>query len=160
MTHRLTLMRHGQAQTEGPNGDAARTLEEWGVREVLASALRLVALKFSPPLILTSSAIRASQTAHNLCMQWVDCKVKTESRLYLATPKILLEVIAEQHFIKQHLLIVGHNPGLSELAKQLSEPSSATSQNFKVLNTAEWYTAEFEILSWYELFARTKAQQI
>ena len=60
---RLTLLRHGQAEAEGAQGDAERALTRRGDQEAWSSAARLAALDLIPQRILASVAIRTRQTA-------------------------------------------------------------------------------------------------
>jgi phosphohistidine phosphatase len=73
-------------------------------------------------------------------------KVSQDERLYLAQPKDLLKVVRELGGDAPHLMIVGHNPGISEFADRLSAERS-----LDTMPTCAVYTLEFELARWSEL---------
>jgi phosphohistidine phosphatase len=73
-------------------------------------------------------------------------KVTPDERLYLAGPKELLAVVRELGGTSKHLMLVGHNPGLTEFADTLSSERSIDN-----LPTCAVYTLEFAIKNWSEL---------
>jgi phosphohistidine phosphatase len=122
---RLTLVRHGQAEWQAAAlADFDRPLTRRGRAEAASTARRLRAREDEPPpgLLLTSPAVRARQTAEILAQE-LDLParaVKTVDALYLAPPAEIRAAIAATGGRVGHLLIVGHNPGLSELARELA----------------------------------------
>ncbi len=72
--------------------------------------------------ILCSSALRARQTLAGLEQGLGSQASCTEfmKRLYLASPQRLYEIISEQDDAYQDLALIGHNPGMEELAERLS----------------------------------------
>jgi phosphohistidine phosphatase len=74
-----------------------------------------------PSLILSSPATRALQTAELVAsaLGYAREEIALEPRLYLAEPATLIAVIAGQSAETETLLVVGHNPGLTDLAHQL-----------------------------------------
>ena len=75
-----------------------------------------------PSLIASSPAIRAWTTARVIATQMsypVEFLMR-ENNLYLASLSDLIDIVAEQDEGFQSLLIVGHNPGLTDLANFLS----------------------------------------
>jgi phosphohistidine phosphatase len=141
---RLTLLRHGQAEAEGAQGDAERALTRRGDQEAWSSAARLAALDLIPQRILASTAIRTRQTAQIAQSSFglPSAALTLEPRLYLADAFTLLEAIAGVSAELDHLLVVGHNPGLSELVHLLAPRSS-----FGSLETGAWATLEIQSLS-------------
>src|SRR5690606_6339952 len=74
-----------------------------------------------PSLIMSSPAVRAWATA-KLVARAISYPLEflhREERLYLAGLDQLLEVLAEQDAGFNSIVIVGHNPGLTELASYL-----------------------------------------
>ena len=69
-----------------------------------------------------------------------------DEELYLASPKQMLSVILAQDNATRHLVLVGHNPGISELADELSQE-----RRIEGMPTASVVTMEFDIDSWQEL---------
>jgi phosphohistidine phosphatase len=73
-------------------------------------------------------------------------KVQQDERLYLASPKDMLAVIRELGGRSRHLMVVGHNPGITELADRISAERSVDN-----LPTCAVYTLRFAIKDWSEL---------
>jgi phosphohistidine phosphatase len=119
---RLTLMRHGNAKWKDPEvTDFERPLNRRGSVEAEAMARRMAELKFVPALIIASPAQRTRQTADIVARELgvPFRQVRTDESLYLARADDMLKVIRATGPRVPHLMIVGHNPGLSRLADQL-----------------------------------------
>jgi phosphohistidine phosphatase len=119
---RLLLLRHAKAvPATDPLTDSARPLAERGLRDARRIGERLRQHEPRPTLILSSPATRALQTAELVAaaMDYAREEIALERRLYLAEPATLMTVIAGQSAATETLLVVGHNPGLTELAHQL-----------------------------------------
>lgn len=115
----LLLVRHAKTAPAGPGqSDHSRALEDVGVTDAgkLAHYLRKKGLM--PDQMLVSSANRTQTTAQILltamAQQPVDVVVSDE--LYLADQGFLQDLIQKTAGDIHTLMIVGHNPGLSELA--------------------------------------------
>ena len=118
---RLTLVRHARAVAARDSViDFDRVLSPEGVAEAKEMARRLATRAPRPDLVLSSTAARASHTAALFAQAWTEDPPRVEllSRLYLATPDILLEVV--QGIAAADVMIVGHNPGISELARRVA----------------------------------------
>jgi phosphohistidine phosphatase len=119
----LLLLRHAKAvPDEQALADIARPLAERGERDALRIGERLKLQYPSVGLILASPAARALHTAQIVAaaFDYPLGDIAVDPRLYLAVPATLLEVIAAQDAAIEHLLVVGHNPGLSELVHELT----------------------------------------
>jgi phosphohistidine phosphatase len=151
---RLTLLRHGHAEREGAQGDAERALTRRGEQEAWSSAARLAALGLAPQRILASAAVRTRQTASiaQASFGLPSTALSLEPRLYLADTFTLLEVIAGVDAEVDHLLVVGHNPGLSEMVHLL-----APRCRFDSLETGAWASLETPIKAWNALEAERAA---
>lgn len=119
---RLLLLRHAKAvpATE-PLVDIARPLADRGERDALRIGERMRQQRLRPALILTSPAARALRTAEFVArtLDYPRDDIALDRRLYLAEPDAIVEIIAAQDAAIETLLVVGHNPGLTELAHQL-----------------------------------------
>jgi phosphohistidine phosphatase len=118
----LLLLRHAKAvAAEQPLADSARLLAERGERDARRIGARLQQYQPPPSRILTSPAARALRTAQLVAIAFDQPleAIVLEPRLYLAEPPALRTVIAEQDAALESLLVVGHNPGLSELVHEL-----------------------------------------
>jgi phosphohistidine phosphatase len=119
---RLLLLRHAKAVPAAePLVDIARPLAERGERDAQRTGDRLRDHRLHPALILTSPAARALQTAQIVAsaMGYAPENIAIERGLYLAEPPTLIEIIGAQKAAIETLLVVGHNPGLSELVQRL-----------------------------------------
>ena len=119
---RLTLMRHANAKWKDREvADFERPLNRRGNSEAEAMGRRLAELDLVPDLILTSAATRTRQTADIVAKQLKIAarQVHSDESLYLAKAKDILLAIHATGPKVPHLLVVGHNPGISKLADQL-----------------------------------------
>ncbi len=75
-----------------------------------------------PQHIVTSPAQRARTTAMLLAetLGIAPSRVTDDRRIYVASPSALLALIHEWDKAWDHVMIVGHNPGIAELALLLS----------------------------------------
>ena len=117
----LILLRHASAETGEP--DRARSLSAQGRSECgrMAGALeRLVPGEFRPELLLCSPATRARETLERVGRAFAaDVKVEVDEAFYLASASQLVAKLRALAEPNPQVLLVGHNPGLSELLKWL-----------------------------------------
>jgi phosphohistidine phosphatase len=119
---RLLLLRHATAVPAAhPLTDSARPLAERGERDALRIGERLRQHGMLPALIVSSPAARALQTAELVAtaIGYRREEIALERRLYLAEPAALIAIISAQNAALETLLVVGHNPGLTDLAHRL-----------------------------------------
>lgn len=119
---RLLLLRHAKAvPAEEPLADIARPLAERGQRDARRIGERLREHGRLPDGIVASPAARALQTAQLVAaaLGSPPAEIGIDRRLYLAEPAALLDTIAAQDAAVETLLVVGHNPGLTELVHEL-----------------------------------------
>jgi phosphohistidine phosphatase len=119
---RLLLLRHAKAvPAKGPLADSARPLAERGERDARRIGERLREHRRHPKLIVASPAVRTLQTAQLVAaaLDYPLEEIALENRLYLAHPTAILDIIAAQSAAAETLLVVGHNPGVSELVLEL-----------------------------------------
>jgi phosphohistidine phosphatase len=119
----LTLVRHAHAKVEvRPVTDFERPLSRRGKAEAKHTAASLLAAELVPDLLITSPAKRTLQTAEILAraLQLPERRVRRAEALYLAEPDAILKVIHATGPRIGHLMIVGHNPGISAIAATLA----------------------------------------
>jgi phosphohistidine phosphatase len=146
---RLTLVRHAKSDWSLPGqADWDRALNKRGQRDAPEMARRLRARKLKPDLILTSPAVRALATATIMAreLKVPSSHVRPEERLYLATPADMLAVVRELGGTAKHLMVVGHNPGITDLANRLS-----AGERIDNMPTCAFFTGGFGIEDWSEL---------
>lgn len=120
----LTLLRH--AKSDYPLGvvDRDRPLNPRGRRDAPAVG-RLLAHGPRIDIALVSDAERAQQTWALAAPALPDVAVRTEPRLYHALAMDIVEVLSDLPEDVTHALVVGHNPGLEEVALMLARPDDS-----------------------------------
>jgi phosphohistidine phosphatase len=117
---RLMLLRHAKTERAQPGErDRDRKLTKRGRNDAPIIGAYMAHHGLVPDLALVSPAIRARETWALLS----DCfpkkpKAVSEERIYNAEPQKLMDLVAETERAKS-LVLVGHNPGLHDLAVQL-----------------------------------------
>jgi len=146
---RLTLVRHSKSDWSLPGQqDWDRALNKRGQRDAPEMARRLRARKLKPDAILTSPAVRALATATIMSreLKIAPSIVRQDERLYLAGPADMLTVIRELGGDARHLMVFGHNPGITEFANRLS-----AGDRIDNMPTTAVFTATFAVDDWSEL---------
>jgi phosphohistidine phosphatase len=126
--HQLILLRHAKASPETAGGsDHDRPLTESG-REAafrIGQAMRNAGL--APDVVLVSSALRTQQTLEALedAGVWEERpNIDTLLGLYMAGASQITDVLRGLNETVRSALIIGHNPGLQDLANSLAGPAS------------------------------------
>ena len=118
----LILLRHAKSSWKNAAlDDADRPLTERGERDAPRIGERLKVRGAQPTLLLTSPARRASRTAAIVgrALGIGQEQTRTVPELYLASPDEIRGVVAAQDDTYDCLLVVGHNPGMTELVNEL-----------------------------------------
>ena len=120
---RLILLRHGKAESVSTlGGDLERGLTDRGRRDAALMGRVLAENGFAPDLALVSSARRACETWEEAAPAFPTAVVEFSRGLYLASREHLMHTIDATGDTADCLLIVGHNPGLHELALGYASP--------------------------------------
>ncbi|MFZ9501733.1 MAG: SixA phosphatase family protein [Beijerinckiaceae bacterium] len=118
---RLILLRHAKAHRDDPAGDRARALTDRGRADAAAAGAWMRDHAIAPDVALVSDARRARETMERLLPALVrPPHMRVEPRLYLADPATLLRAIRATPADARVALVVGHNPGIAELALALA----------------------------------------
>jgi phosphohistidine phosphatase len=144
---RLTLLRHGEAQAlDSSPEDFERTLTRRGNIEAQEIAARIVTRGLIPDLILVSPAERAWSTAEIVAGECeLDPKqVQCARELYLATPEATWRLLARRDAAIRHILICGHNPGLSQVASRFGPSPQRRNLPTGGLVTAIWTHGDWD----------------
>ncbi|MFO7525967.1 MAG: histidine phosphatase family protein [Ignavibacteriaceae bacterium] len=114
----LFLIRHAKSSWKYTGlKDHDRPLNNRGIRDAPFMAKKILEKKLFPDLILSSSAVRAKNTA----LIFIDSlninssKLIIEEKLYEATYNEILEVMKKVEENINTLFVFGHNPGLTSL---------------------------------------------
>ena len=145
----LYVLRHAKAEdiaTAG--GDHERALKPRGREAAQLAGRHLTELKERPDLVLSSTALRAKETAE-LAKEaggW-NAPIEICPAIYEATAERLLEQLEKVEARIQRLLLVGHQPGLSLLIGSLTgnEPGFPTAALARI---------DLELERWSDVRAR------
>lgn len=144
---RLTLLRHAKSSWDDPSlDDFHRPLNSRGRRNAPEMGRRLRETGQVPDLLISSSAVRAITTARMAAreMGFAESRIIEERGLYHAGPGEILSIVQSLETHAAHLMLVGHNPGFTDLANRLS---TASIDN---LPTAALFCVELDIADWSE----------
>jgi phosphohistidine phosphatase len=119
---RLILLRHGKAEAEAASGrDFDRALTSRGARDTALVAAALAEAGFEPDLVLVSPAARAAQTWEAAAATFSAARVEPAAELYEIGPAEILALARARSGGRGTVMVVGHNPGLGQLAAWLAQ---------------------------------------
>ena len=136
---RLMLLRHAKTEHDAPSGqDHDRRLDDRGRLDAAAMGAWIGRHPPLPDAVLVSTAVRARQTWEIAEQAMQDAirkrgdtprdgwQMETLASIYGAEPAQLLQIIRTAEVTGPgHLLLVGHNPGIHELALMLTGSGEA-----------------------------------
>lgn len=147
---RLTLLRHAKSSWCDPDlADFDRPLNKRGRHDAPIMAKRLAKRGLRPDLLLTSPALRARLTVEAVAEQLAiaaDC-LSFDAGIYQADLSQLLALLQNLAEDRQDVLLVGHNPGLTDLINYL------VGSQLENLPTCGAYSVELQIPDWQKLTA-------
>src|SRR5205807_5049538 len=115
--HRLHLLRHAKAERDGSGGDKERRLTRRGRDDARLVGKTLLRAVGAIDLVLCSSAARTRETAELALARYEHPPpILYEDGLYLVGAGALLRRLRQLDESAGTVLVVGHNPGLQELA--------------------------------------------
>jgi phosphohistidine phosphatase len=145
---RIYLLRHAKSDWGDESlPDHDRPLNKRGRRSAAEIPETLARKGISPDRVLASTARRARETAEPLS-SGLDLRATEE--LYGATAGTLLGQLQAQPDDVGSVLLVGHNPGMEELAGLLARTADATKVDGG-MRTATLIAFEADVASWSEL---------
>jgi phosphohistidine phosphatase len=117
----LYLLRHAKSSWDNPgSSDRDRPLSPRGRRAAKRIGQYVHAEAIRPELVLCSPAVRARQTLARVRRGLGDPKVSFDETLYAADGDRLLERLRAVPADIGSVLVVGHDPGLHDLALELA----------------------------------------
>lgn len=143
---RLLVVRHSKAE-EGASDDHGRSLTDAGRQNAYQLGIKINAIPFHPDLALISTARRAQQTMDEIkkSLTHPSMKIQNAINLYQGRLYDVLKLIQSIDDKVTNLLIIGHNPVLTELINYVGDETIAH------LNPGGSYLLEFAIDSWADL---------
>jgi phosphohistidine phosphatase len=150
----LYFLRHAKSDWDDASlPDHARPLNGRGRRSAVEVAATLTAASIAPDLVLVSSAERTRQTVAALSDALpAQAELAFEDGLYGASATELLGRVRQVDDARASVLVIGHNPGIEELAAALVRPAYAE-QLADGMRTASLVGLSFEG-SWSEIAPR------
>jgi len=148
VSKRLSILRHAKSSWDDRRlSDHDRPLNKRGLRDAPALGLRLKDEGIIPNRILASSAERAQETARLVGkpLGFTADTIHTNEGMYLASAGTLTDIASECDDKIEHLMIVAHNPGMTDLVNRLSNVQLDN------LPTCGIFCIDFDIDSWQQL---------
>lgn len=121
----LTLLRHAKSGWDDPvTRDFDRPLNPRGRRAARTVGAEMKSQGLAFDLVVASSARRVTETLDEVAAGYGEISPRYDERLYLASVATLLDVVRNAPDDVERLLLVGHNPGMEELALRLARRDS------------------------------------
>jgi phosphohistidine phosphatase len=153
----LLLLRHAKSSWDDPSlPDHARPLNARGRRAAQAMAAAMRDLGLAPDVVLVSSARRTLQTLEAISPFPDSPLIEPMDDIYLAPWPRLLDILRRAPETARSVLLIGHNPGLQDLALALAGAAGMASGPAAARRMAEGFPtcalAEFGIATpWHDL---------
>lgn len=152
----LYLLRHAKSSWSDPSiDDFDRPLNKRGKKDAPLIGNILFKMKIEPDVILSSPAKRTLSTA-KIILKELNLPKKyllEEEKIYLASSNELLDLIKNLDDNLKRVMLVGHNPGLTDLSNFLSK------QKIDNIPTCGIVGLKAEINSWKEVNENIFAQE-
>ena len=155
---RLMLLRHAKSDwTASGTRDHDRTLNPRGRESAPKMGAYMARHALVPDLIVASTATRVTETL-DLVMPAFEKppKIVSDRRVYEADAERLLEIIKEAPRAAHSLLLVGHNPGIGDLASALIAAGDVETRQrlIEKFPTAGLAVIDFALDDWTKLHRR------
>ncbi len=152
----LFLLRHAKAvKSDGFANDRDRPLDPQGIADIGALQHTLRQRPFAPERVLCSSVVRTRQTLEPFVTDGLlpDAEVIFDPSLYMGLASHLFALLHEQPDTFSSLLIVGHNPGLHQLALSLAGQGEEMDLQLlaRIFPPLSCVTLSFEAARWQDI---------
>jgi phosphohistidine phosphatase len=152
---RLMLLRHAKTEKAALGAsDRERVLTARGRKDAPTIGAYLVDHALNPDRVIVSSARRTRETWERLALAFsTPPPAAYDERLYDAGPERILAVVSETERTASTLMVIGHNPGLHELAQLLIASGDVTARErlSEGLPTAGLAVIDFAGKDWRKL---------
>lgn len=147
----LYLMRHAKSSHDDPGlADHERPLSKRGRRAATAIGRYLADKRVAPDLMLCSTAVRARETLERALAEWpLKAPVEERRALYLAASEALLAEVRALDDRLGTVLLIGHNPGMADLAQVL--PPARKSRLPAPFPTGTVAAFSFDVKRWRDI---------
>jgi phosphohistidine phosphatase len=149
----LHLLRHAKSSWDDPGvADHDRPLAPRGIRAAATMAAHMRAAGIRPDLVVCSSSQRTRETLDLLGDALpASCDVQIEDWLYGAWADELLNRLRRLPTGARQVLLIGHNPGLQDLALQLASSGDLLAEVAEKFPTGALATLEADTRGWPDL---------
>jgi phosphohistidine phosphatase len=144
----LTLLRHAKSSWKDPAlTDFERPLNKRGKQNAPLMGQRLARRGTSPEMIIVSPAKRTRKTAELVAFElgYDEDAIRLDPEIYAAGLPTLMGVVSGLADAWQDVMLVGHNPGLTELANSLA------SRQIENIVTCGVVKLELGVASWRDV---------
>jgi phosphohistidine phosphatase len=151
---RLILLRHAKSDWPAGAPDHDRPLASRGRKAAAAMGRYMAGQGLRPDLALVSSAARARETWGLVRPAFAGVvPERQEKRIYEAGITALLGLVRETEDATKVLLMVGHNPGFENLARELSGTGAKVdlARLAQKYPTAGLAVIDFDLAHWSEV---------
>lgn len=141
----LYLVRHAKSSWDNPNlSDFERPLNRRGELDAPEMGKRLADRGIKPDLMITSPAVRAAMTCEAIAkaLLYPLDEIEREKAIYHAGEETILRVIHGVNEHIRHLMVFGHNPGITDFANAL------TNGSIENIPTCGVFACNFEVNHW------------
>lgn len=149
---RLLLMRHANAEISDDKQDFERLLTERGKIEAKSAANFLHQYKIDKMLV--SYVKRTIQTSGIIQEKITPAELEIVTELYQGNINTITNLLNNQEDHNKHILVIGHNPLIFEVALSFTNPNSSKYEFLlsSMMPTARIIVLDFpEMCSWHEL---------
>lgn len=142
----LYLVRHAKAELGShTKEDAKRTLTQRGIETAVKMGQRLFEQQVQPQWVVTSPAARTLATAELIAdkLHVPAMSIQQEPKIYNASFKAWLDVIHDLDDQYERVMMVGHNPGITQVVNYLG------GENIEIMPTTGVYAVSFDVDHWH-----------
>jgi phosphohistidine phosphatase len=149
----LLVLRHAKSSWKHADlADHDRPLNGRGKGDAPRMGRLVAERNLAPGLILSSSAVRARETALAVFDACADeCELRLLHELYLASPERAIELLSAHAGAYSRVMLVGHNPGMEELVEMLTGKP-------ETIQTGVLAHIELAIASWSEMTSESRGR--
>lgn len=148
----LTLLRHAKSSWGDPaQRDFDRPLNARGLKAARAMGRELVRRGIAFDLVLASPAARVVGTIASLGEGGCPIEAGYDVRIYLAPARTLIGIVRAADDSHDRLLIVGHNPGMEQLALLLARGGALREQVAAKYPTGALAQIDLETARWRDV---------
>ncbi len=149
----LSLLRHAKSDWSSPGmDDFDRPLAPRGLEAAPRMGAFMAHAGVKPHLVLCSAALRTRQTLDLVLPHIGEPQVSIEPGLYLAPAPTMLARLRKVASDATHVMMIGHDPGMHELAVALVGSGDAQGRKALAVKfpTAALAVMTFDITAWSE----------